>query len=203
MNELEVSTLLYTVNDAVTLLSTSMDKQLNRLGNMVSSSPAIFGDLASSNSFLLTALVIRAHRQLMAIPVYIKSKVDLSGRLLKIIKPPVCFPLGFASVAHYFCTESRMRKQRGCEWDARVRIFTKLAFRISCDPGWATSETVLLLANKRAFAKKIGDETNAMLAEERSKQVYMAERNDVIVSALLVIPFQPFIEFANSLISKN
>ena len=87
----------------------------------------------------------------------------------------------------------------------RVQVYKKLATRIHCGAGWASSETVLLLANKpeRGFAKMLDMEANVMLSEAKSKQVYTAKGTDNVVSILLVVLSRPFIGLAGSLYSKS
>lgn len=81
--------------------------------------------------------------------------------------------------------ESRIRKQRGREWNARVRAFTGLVWRIHGGHGWTSPKTVFFLTNKRDFAKELIFVINTMLARATSMQDCTAIRNDDSVSLIL------------------
>lgn len=78
--------------------------------------------------------------------------------------------------------ESKIRKQKGHEWDARVKVFREVTHRIA----WDNPETVLLLANKRAFAKILDNEIKVMLC--KAKQAGTKSRTEDIVCSITILP---------------
>ena len=78
--------------------------------------------------------------------------------------------------------ESKSRKQKGHEWDARVKVFREVTHRIA----WDNPETALLLANKRAFAKILDNEINVML--RKVKQTGTKSRAEDIVCSIPILP---------------